>query len=513
MALLIPKIMQKDRSHNVIDTNSALSGTGVASIARNALYLLGSRWFNIAIRLIYAIVLAHYLGPVLYGFINYGISWYLTFLSVTGLGIAVILGREIGVARNSGAWIASLTFTLRIFVAIIAAVACGFIGWFIETKPEVKIILIVFSIALLGRAIAMWTEAIFNAYEVNRFTFRLQAVFRTFEVLAGTGLLLAGGGLIAVAVAHAISWWFQALSGLAITRRHVVAVRFNWSRHGLKHTVLRGIPIGLAFVMVNWLLSGPLVLFRHLGSSGNSLGQLALAIQSFVIIGSLPLAAGMASLPVLSRSVTRQDGKDIVYTETVIRAGLFFGAAVGLAGLGAGQWLVTLVFGTRYLEAGYLLGLVMWLLIPFTCGTTIGRVYFARGEYFLPFACSGIGALLMTLIMPWFVAAMNASGVVLATAIGMAVWSLSLIWLLARKGDLSVRQAILRPLAIILLALGVFFVLKSVKAWLALPASCIALLLATLQFGGVTEDERYLLKSLGSRWYSPKDTDSSQSGS
>jgi O-antigen/teichoic acid export membrane protein len=196
----------------------------------------------------------------------------------------------------------------------------------------------------------------------------------------------------------------------------------------------------------------------------------------------------------------------------MIRAGLIFGAAAGLAGLGAGQWIVNLLFGTRYLEAGYLLGPVMWLPIPFICATTMNRLYFARGEFFIPTVCSGVGALVMTLIMPWLVAAMDTLGAVLATATGMLVWALSLIFLLAKSGDLDVRQAIFRPLALIFFALGVFLLFKSVNVWLALLTSWVALLCGTLQFGGVTEEERSLFKLLKQRWSSLDVPGSNQPG-
>ena len=87
------------------------SGIGAASIAKNAGYLLSTHGLNKALRFIYAIALAHYLGPELYGFLNYGMSWYLTFLSVTGLGTAAILVKEIGRDRNNAPWIASLTLS------------------------------------------------------------------------------------------------------------------------------------------------------------------------------------------------------------------------------------------------------------------------------------------------------------------------------------------------------------------------------------------------------------------
>jgi O-antigen/teichoic acid export membrane protein len=132
------------------------------------MYLEGSRWVNTAVRFVYVIALTHYLGPELYGLLNYGMSWYLAFLPFTILGMGAILGTEIGRDRGGGARIASLTLTLRIFSSGIAAVACGILGWLCESKPEARILLGVFSVGLGGRSLAVWVGSIFNAYELNK---------------------------------------------------------------------------------------------------------------------------------------------------------------------------------------------------------------------------------------------------------------------------------------------------------------------------------------------------------
>jgi hypothetical protein len=91
---------------------------------------------------------------------------------------------------------------------------------------------------------------------------------------------------------------------------------------------------------------------------------------------------------------------------------------------------------------------------------------------------------------------MGTAGAVLAAGIGSGVRALSLIWILARSGDLNVRQAIFCPLGITLLAIGVFFVLMPVNECLALTLSIAAIFSGTFLFGGLTEDEWYLITSL-----------------
>jgi O-antigen/teichoic acid export membrane protein len=478
------------------NSESLLSGKGVTSIAKNASYLVGTNLLNYAMRFLYVIALTYFLGPELYGLINYGISWYLAFLSFTGFGIAAILSREIGRDKSCGSWIASLTLTFRSVAVIIAALSCGTLGWLFENRIDVRILLVLFSIALVGRSLSIWTQNIFTAYEASQYTFRLQAIFRSFEVIVGIAVLIIGYGATGVVIVHLLSWWLQGLSGLILVWRRIVAIRFNFSWQGLKYVLYQGIPLGLMVVMENWLLHGPLVLFRHFGVSDSSLGQLALSMQAFTIICSVPMAAGAASLPVLSRSVTRQDGKEILFTETIIRASFIFGAFAGITGIGAGPWLVNLIFGIRYLEAGYLLGISMWLLIPFSCAITISRVYVVKGEFYLPMIFSGVGALIMTLIMPCLVAAWNASGALIATATGMVVWALGVIFLSARSGLLDIRKTVFRPIVVIIFGLGVFFLLKPVNNLVAVLSSWTALLCGTLSFGILTKDEWLLISRL-----------------
>jgi O-antigen/teichoic acid export membrane protein len=324
-------------------------------------------------------------------------------------------------------------------------------------------------------------------------------MFRSFEVITGAIFLIYGGGAIAVAMVHAISWYLQAVGGLLIMHRHLLKIWFNWLWDNLKNILYDGLPICLASIMLMWLQSGPLVLYRHSSGSENELGQLALVMQAFIVLINIPIAAGTSSIPILSRSVERNDGKDILYLDTMIRAAFILGAAAGLCGLGIGPWIVKILFGVRYNEAGRLLGLVMWLLIPYTCGMALNVVYFAQGQYKLPAICAGLGALVLSCIFPWLVGVMNTSGAIIATGIGMWVWVLSLIWKFARSGNLDVYHTVFRPLIIIIFCLGIFFGLKPVSSLLAMLSSWTALLCGTLIFGVLTGEERYLLASLKRR--------------
>ena len=460
-----------------------LSGRGVISISRNAIYMLGGRGINITVRFVYAIVLATYFGPRLYGLLNYGISWYLAFLPLTGLGLGMILSREIGRDRTEGARFVATTFTLRIVVAFFAAMVCGFVGWFSEWGLEARKLLLFFSAALIGRSVAIWAQQVFTAYEANKYSFQLQAIFRPLEVVFGLAFVFIRAGIIAIAAVHALSWWLQAFCGMVLIRRYMVKVRLDCAWSSMKRILAQSLPVGVGVIMVNWLLHGPLVLFRHIAGNDNSLGQLALSMQAFMVLSNLPIATSSAALPVLSRTVERRDGKDLLFVEIILRSTFIVGAAGGLLGLIAGPGLVNSVFGTRFSMAGHLLGPVLWLLIPWTIGNALWRVYLARGHFFIPTVFTGVGALVLTFCMPWLVALMDTPGAVVAAGAGISVWAFGLVLMLERSGEIITGRVVFRPLATALAALGVYFLLRHLSIWIVLPASFLTLLGGVLAFG------------------------------
>ncbi len=476
--------------------------SGIRSLAASAGHLTGARLLTHVVRAVYVVALAHYLGPEMYGLFAYGQSWYMAFLPLTALGLAAVLSREVGVNREQAAEVVARTLRLRTLSALGGAIACGLVGWISDAEPAAQQLLVIFSLALAGRGLATWAEQVFIAYEASRYTLQQEAVFRPLEVAVGLAVLAAGGGVTAIAAVHALIWWLQAARGLALVHRRLVSLRPDGAWRGLTRLAVQGLPICLATLFSSWLLLGPLVMFRHVAGTEGSLGQLALALQAVVLVGTVPWSIGSAALPVLSRSAAREDGKVLRFADGMLRLGLLLGAAAGLAGMALGPWLVETVFGGRYGPAGQLLGPALWLLVPLTAGSATAQVLMARGRFVSPALCALAGALVLTLLLPTLVSASGPQGAVLAAGAGMCVWASSLVAMLARFGGLDLGRGVLRPGVVVLVALGVYMGLEPVGIWLALTASWLVLLGGTLAIGVLAPEERSALMALlrRTRW-------------
>lgn len=481
-------------NHNAPKTTT--SGTGIASIAKNTIYLVGGRWITTAIQGAYAVVLARMLGPELYGLYSYGVSWYMAFILFAGLGLSAVLSREVGRDSEGRSKIVDQTLLIRMFASISVAAASGIIGFFTESDPQVKNLLLLFSAALVGRSLSLWTKEVFNAYESNRYYLFQQALFRPLEVIAGIAVLLAGGKIIAVAAVHALSFWLQAIGGFLFIAKRITVIKTRWSWAAHRKILSQGLVICLNQFMIFWPPFGVMILFRLLGGTEFSLGQLALILGMFWVAFRIPESSSVAALPVLSRAASRRDGKDRLFAETMLRINMIFGAAAGLGGLGLGIWLVTVVFGTNYELAGRLLGYTFLLMIPYGCGYSLYSVYLAQKRDRRALMLATIGAAAFTLGMFIFAPLLGVPGALISLAAGMTIWAGSMVVDMAKRGQLSISFSILKPGIAVLLSLGTFFVLQVLNIWLAVFSGLVFLFGGAILSGGLSFQERDVLKSL-----------------
>jgi O-antigen/teichoic acid export membrane protein len=474
----------------------AVSGIGVSSIAKNTIYLLGGRWLTTAIQGAYAIVLARILGPELYGLYNYGLSWYLAFILFATLGLAAVLSREVGRDFEDRSKVVDKTLLIRLSTSIFVAAVSGGIAFLTEGDPRVRNLLLLFSLALLGRSLAIWTKEVFNAYELNRYYLIQQALFRPLEAFVGILVLIAGGNILAIAAVHALCWWLQAVAGFLFITKRITSIKIQWSWRSHLNVLSQGLVICLSQFMIFWPLFGVVILFRLLGETDFSLGQLVLILQIFVVAFRIPESSSVAALPVLSRAVAKGDGRDRLFAETMLRVNLIFGAATGLLGMGMGLWLVTVVFGANYELAGRLLGYALWLLIPYGCGYILYSVYLAKKQDLRALGHATIGAVTFTLGMFIFAPRLHVPGALISLAAGMIIWTGSMIMGLTRKGHLDISFSFGKPGIAVLLGLVTFFGLQLLNTWLALFSGLTILFGSSVLFGGLSSQEKDVITSL-----------------
>ena len=476
--------------------------SGIRSIATNAGYLFAARSFTSVLLVLYLVVVARALGPELYGLLAYGQSWYGVFIPLTALGFTVLLSREAGHDRESGRRLATRMFALRGPLTLFAAILCAGIGWIANDDLDVRLLLFIFSLALIGRAMVTMAEDAFAAFEISRLTFRQEAFFRPTEIGLGLAILAAGGGVFEIAGMHATVQIVQGMRGLMLVRRHVDLPKATvvWSTMG--SLLGKALLAGTAGLVAAWLLQGPLVLYAQSTDDKAGVGQLALVMQALVLLCNLPWAIGRSALPVLSRAKARRDGSGVRYADAMLRLAFALGAGLGLAGMAAGPWLIENVFGNGYATAGTLLGPALWLLLPLTAATALNPLLMVRERYSAAGLAALAGAAVMVVAVPVLASVMGPVGAIAGAGAGLGIWAVCLLGLVGRQGGVTIGLAVARPGIVAALAWLAYLVLQHAGAgpWWGLAVTGPILLLAGAGLCMTTDERRALVATIAAAW-------------
>lgn len=408
--------------------------------------LLGvSQLIRVGARAVYVIVLARYLGPEAFGLFNYGMAWCLAFLSLTYLGFDLILAREVGQDDSRSRELLAAAFRLLALVTLLAASLSLALIVLTESGVAARV-LGLFSVALVGRAVAAWVSFVLIAQRRSGQLLLLDGGFRIGEALIGSAALVAGADLVFVVALHAVSWWIQSLAGLARIGVLEVLRTPTSVAEGLALLGAKPFIFGLAGMFQVWIAQGPIVLFRLLGGEDSELGKIAVAFQIFGLMAGVAWVTARALLPELSRSLRSGGDVDAVVVRllgpgVLLSIAVLVGASVIFA-----EPVMIAVFGATYAGVSAYLPVAIAASGAYTvavAGHQILSAHFRDGAILLG---TFLGASLTTAItvLIWPHAPLMAP--FFGLGVGALAWASVVVWSLRAATRFSLMEVFIIPL-------------------------------------------------------------------
>ena len=412
---------------------------GLRSVVRNSGFLFGSHVARTLSRGVYIIVLARLLQPDDYGMLNYGISWSLTFLAFTTFGLDIVLGRDVGRREAGLPALVGSTFLIRVAAALVFTTCACATAFVVEPSSNSRELVIVFSLAIVGRAIWQWCVSTFIAFEKTLGVLSVELVFRPLEIVLILLILLVftQQNLTAVAFAHAALWWMQSAVGVYLILSRVTPLDLRINRSYMRRLLVAGIPGALYILAITCFTQVPVVLYRLTIGSGEELGNFTLSIQVVGYLLAVPFIVATTALPVLSRSAARKDGKDAAIAVKT----LIWIPVISLVFSAVGMWLAPpltiLVFGAEFAQAGVILSEAIWLLPPFILATGLQQIVFARSHDVNASLPALLGAIAMLVLFSPLAQILFYRGALLAVGVGLVTWSIGLVLILVKRRVLT----------------------------------------------------------------------------
>jgi O-antigen/teichoic acid export membrane protein len=412
------------------------------------------------------------------------------------LGLGPLLVRAVSRDKKEGQEFANCVASIRICSITITAIICGVTGWLTSDSTELSILLIIFSFALIGRCVSLWGDQMFNAHEKTELTLNQEKFFRTGEVILGIGIAIITKDVIWLAMLHASIWIFQAIRAVYLVQKHLHIITPLWNWSVIKKLLCEGAPLGISLVLDGLMIQGAIIIYKMNGATNDSLGNMAIVVQAFIILASIFTAINKAILPVISRSVDRGDGKDQIYLNFMIRIAFVLGAIIGLMGLALGADIVQMVFGSQYQEAMGHLGIMLWLLIPYIIKQAINSTLLANGAFAKILQLNLIGFICMVVSVQYFYEQLGFTSAIIGIILGFSVVAfIGVIYLTYLK---LINNAI-DIMKLVFITLGSLYLYSEIMAerkFIAFIISASAILITIFLFNVVKKSEKMAIKKI-----------------
>jgi O-antigen/teichoic acid export membrane protein len=356
--------------------------------------------------------------------------------------------------------------------------------------------MVIFTIALVGRAASLWADEMFQGYEVNHFSYRQAKIFRTSEVLLGMIIALLTKDVIWVAASHTLIWAAQGARGLFLVNRYLQPLVLRWQWPEIRVLLIASIPLLFGSIFEALMRQGGILLYRGAGAADELVGNFAITLQALMILSSLFAALSKAALPAVSRSVARRDTKHRIYVSVMIRSAFVFGTLAAVWALAIGADIVNIVLGARFQIAGEWLWLMLWLLVPYIIEQAANNTLVAHGNYGRATWLSFIGVVsvaggVLLLLGPY-----GFPGVIAGMLIGFSVYATVALLVIVRMRLIEHAEDIPKLAVIVTLTVLVYLALAGYRPWLAAIVGTMVLFLGLILLGVVRETERKAILNL-----------------
>jgi O-antigen/teichoic acid export membrane protein len=468
---------------------------GATKILANAKYLYLALLTSQGLRFVYMLILARMLGAELYGLFSYGQSWYLMFLPLTGLGLGAMLSIEVGKNRENAKSIVDLVASIRIAAVFIVAILSMVVGIIYADNQLIATLLVIFSVALVGKGMVLWANQMFQAFESTHVIFKIERVFKPSEILVSVFVAILTQNILLIAAVHAAGQIIQGLVSIHLVNRDLNKVNLVFLPRKMLSTVSKLFPLAIAVAAGQFLFYGPIVQAKGLFATSDQLGNFSLLMQLFIVLLTIFSSVSNAALPALSRSADNNQNNLKLFSRIALYVACVFGVFAYIAASLIGQPLIVFTFSSKFLLAGENLALIMLVLIPGIIVNLLNSVQISLGHNKRVLVCNISGALMLVLSMPYCIQHYDFQGAPISLCLSFSFSALIGVSFLSAERIIAFKDAVIIPIMVAVTFIGTQW-LSDVFAFEKIGlVTGGAIVLLVLWYGALQKQERILFKS------------------
>ena len=397
---------------------------GLVKILDNIGWLFFDKVLRMGVGLLVGVWVARYLGPENFGLMNYAMAFTGLFGAIASLGLQGIVIRDIVNSPKDSNVFLGTAFILRFLGGLISFLAIIItISLLRPDEALTKTIVAIFGFSLViqtGEVIKWW----FESQVQSKFVVWIENGVFLFIAAVKVGMILSHASLLAFVIAA----FFEALLGT------IFLLLFYWKRTGSLTSWKPELTIAKRLLRDSWplILSGLAVaIYMKIDQImlGQMLGDQAVGIYSAAVRISevwyfIPGVIVASVFPSIVEA--RKTDKNLYYErlQKLYDLIVWIAFAVAIPMTFLSSWLVTVLFGNDYNEAGPILSIHIWSALFVFLGVASSNWFLVENRQILSFQRTALGALANFILNLFLIPKYGVIGAAYATVISYSVVAL-----------------------------------------------------------------------------------------
>ncbi len=362
-------------------------------ILNNIGWLFFDKFIRMGVGLIVGIWLARYLGPEQFGILSYALAFVALFASIANLGLNSIVVRDLVQAPES----ADITMGTSFVLSVLGGFSAFCLSQLAINHARPDDELVKFIVVLLSLLM------VFKATDVVRYWFESQVQSKYVVWMEnGTFLVFAAikiGLIIAEAPLMAFIWALFAESLLVSTGLIIVyalqggqlrawRARINRAKNLIKDSwplILSGLAI-MVYMRIDQIMLGQML-------GDESVGIYSAAVKISEVWYFIPMTIVASVFPSIIEAKKQNESLYCDRLQKLYDILVLLALTVAILMTFLSDWVVTLLFGKAYLEAGIVLSVHIWAGIFVFLGVASGKWFLIEGLQRYSFYRTLLGAI------------------------------------------------------------------------------------------------------------------------
>lgn len=399
-----------------------LGSPTIRKIVANFSWLMGGRGLTMILSLAVNIWLARYLGPELFGVLNYAVAFVGLFGTFTYLGISGIVVRDLVEQPEDRDELLGTVFVLKLAGALLAMLVIGLLITSRMEDGRDRLLIAVLTVGLVFESvgvIAFWYQSRVEA----KYTVRAAAFASVTGAALKCTLIVIQAPLVAFVVAIIAQQALSTTALLWIYQSHGHSVmRWRFQLERAKSLLSQSWPLALSSIGAVLYLKIDQVMIGHFVGK-TEVGIYAVAVKFSEVWYFIPTALAASLFPKIVQLKQLSDSQYRDRMQRIYRIMVVAAFAVAIPVTATATPLISSLYGSEYLGAAPVLMIHIWACPAIFMAAVLSKWLISEGLLIFSLTRHGLGALanvgLNIILIPRY----GAIGAAIATVVSYTVAS------------------------------------------------------------------------------------------